>query len=75
MPNPLQDVVAFPTADTNDYVALVAAKYVILLCFHALLLASLTPFVANLRDDRMQRSGTLLWIWLTRVRGIAFGFL
>ena len=67
MPNPLTDLVAFLTADTGDFNALGAAKYVILLVFYALMAASLTLFVVNLRDERAQRSGRLLWLWLIRV--------
>ena len=67
MPKPLTDLVAFLTADTTDYDALGAAKYVVLLVFCALILASLTLFVVNLRDERAQRSGRLLWLWLIRV--------
>ena len=67
MPNPLTDLVAFLTADATDYDALGAARYVILLVFYALMIASLTLFVVNLRDERAQRSGRLLWLWLIRV--------
>ena len=67
MSNPLQDLVAFLTANTGDFNALGAAKYVILLYFYALIVASLMLFVANIREDRAQRSGTLLWLWLVRV--------
>lgn len=67
MSNPLSDLVAFLTADTGDYGGLGAAKYVVLLVFYALMIASLTLFVVNLRDERAQRSGRLLWLWLIRV--------
>ncbi len=67
MPTPLTDLVAFLTADTDGYNALGAAKYVVLLVFYALMIASLTLFVVNLRDERAQRSGRLLWLWLVRV--------
>lgn len=67
MSSPLTDVAAFLTADTGDFNALGAAKYVILIYFYGLLIASLVLVVVNLREERAQRSGTLLWIWLTRV--------
>ena len=47
MPKPLTDLVAFLTADTTDYDALGAARYVVLLVFFALILANLTLFVVN----------------------------
>ena len=67
MSNPSQDLVAFLTANTGDYNALGAAKYVILLYFYALLTCSVVLFFTNLKQDRAQRSGTLLWLWITRV--------
>ena len=67
MSKPLADLVAFLTANTADYGALGAARYVILLCFYVLLLVSLLLFVVNFRDDREQRRGRMLWLWLTRV--------
>lgn len=67
MSNPLQDLVAFLTANTGDFNALGAAKYVILLYFYALIAASLVLFAVNLREEPAQRSGTLLWFWLIRV--------
>ncbi len=67
MSNPLNDLVAFLTADTSDYNALGAARYVILIVFYALMIASLALFVVNFREDRAQRSGRSLWVWLTRV--------
>ena len=67
MPNPLNDLAAFLTAGTADYEALGAARYVVLVVFYALVFASLTLLVVNLRDDRSQRSGRLLWLWFVRV--------
>jgi hypothetical protein len=67
MSNPLQDLVAFLTANTGDYDALGAAKYVILLYFYALIVCSVFLFFINLKQERAQRSGTLLWLWFTRV--------
>ncbi|RYB04762.1 DoxX family protein [Lichenibacterium ramalinae] len=67
MPTPLNDLVAFLTGAAADYEALGAARYVVLVVFYALVVASLTLLVVNLRDDRGQRSGGLLWLWLVRV--------
>ena len=67
MPNPLNDLAAFLTAGAADYEALGAARYVVLVVFYALVFASLTLLVVNLRDDRSQRSGRLLWLWFVRV--------
>ena len=67
MPTPLSDLLAFLTGAAADYEALGAARYVVLVVFYALALASLTLLVVNLRDDRGQRSGRLLWLWLVRV--------
>ena len=67
MPNPLNDLAAFLTGTAADYEALGAARYVVLVVFYALVFASLTLLVVNLRDDRGQRSGRLLWLWFVRV--------
>ena len=67
MSNPPQDLVAFLTANTNDLNGLGAAKYVIILYFYALMACSLLLLVINLRQDRAQRRGAVLWLWLARV--------
>jgi hypothetical protein len=67
MSNPLQDLVAFLTANTGDFNALGAAKYVVVLTFYALMVCSVILLAVNLRQDRAQRSGTLLWFWAVRV--------
>lgn len=67
MSNPLNDLVAFLTASSGDFDAFGAARYVILITFYALVIVSLMIAASNLRYDRAQRSGSLLWIWLTRV--------
>ena len=67
MSAPLQDLVAVLTANTSAFDALGAAKYVILLYFYALVVCSVFLLVINLVQDRNQRSGTLLWLWITRV--------
>ncbi len=73
--NPMTDVVAFLTADTGDYASLAAARYVVLIVFYLLAIMSLTLLVINLRDDRTQRSGRLLWLWLVRVLVGGLGFV
>ncbi len=72
--NPMTDVVAFLTADTGDYASLAAARYVVLIVFYLLAIMGLTLLVVNLRDDRSQRSGRLLWLWLVRVLVGGLGF-
>lgn len=67
MPSPTTDLVAFLTAATPGYAALGAARFVVLLVFYGLVVGSAMLLVVNLRDDRAQRSGRLLWMWLTRV--------
>ena len=67
MSDPLQDLVAFLTANTGDFDALGAAKYVILLFFYVLVVCSLMLLVINIGQDRAQRRGALLWLWITRV--------
>ncbi len=67
MSNPLNDLVAFLTGASTDFDALGAARYVILLTFYAEIIVSLILAASALRSDRAQRSGTLLWIWLTRM--------
>ena len=67
MPNPLNDLAAFLTGGAADYEALGAARYVVLVVFYALVFASLTLLVVNLRDERGQRGGRPLWLWLVRV--------
>ncbi len=74
MTNPMTDVVAFLTADTGDYASLAAARYVVLVVFYLLAIMSLTLLVINLRDDRTQRSGRLVWLWLVRVLVGGLGF-
>ena len=67
MSDPLRDLVAFLTANTGDFNALGAAKYVVVLYFYALMVCSVILLFINVRQDRAQRSGTLLWLWATRV--------
>lgn len=74
MSKPLQDLVAVLTANTGDFDALGAAKYVILLVFYALMVCSVILVFVNLKQERAQRSGTLLWLWLTRVLVGCFWF-
>ena len=67
MPNPLNDLVAFLTAGTPEYLALGAARFVVVLVFYLLAILSLILVVANLKDERAQRRGRVLWLWLARV--------
>jgi uncharacterized membrane protein YphA (DoxX/SURF4 family) len=67
MTNPITDTLAFLTANTGDFNALGPWKYLILLLFYALLAGSLWLAVVNWREDPAQRTGTALWLWLSRV--------
>ena len=52
MANPIADAVAFMTADTADFATLAAARYVVVIVFYLLVIATLTLCVVNLRDDK-----------------------
>jgi hypothetical protein len=65
--NPFTDVWHFFTATTNDYLHQGNWRYLILVLFWALLLASIAVAVRNWREDPSQRSGRHLGIWLVRV--------
>jgi len=67
MTNPITDTFAFLTANTGDFNALGLWKYLILLLFYALLAGSLWLAVVNWREDPAQRTGTALWLWLSRL--------
>ena len=67
MPQPLTDLVAFLTAATPDYLALGAARFVVVLVFYLLVILSAILVVSNLKNERRQRSGRMLWLWLARV--------
>ena len=67
MPQPLTDLVAFLTAATPDYLALGPARFVVVLVFYLLAILSLILVVVNLKDERAQRRGQVLWLWVTRV--------
>ena len=67
MPQPLTDLVAFLTAGTPEYLALGAARFVVVLVFYGLAIPSVILAAVNLKDERRQRSGRLLWLWLARV--------
>ncbi|WP_237476593.1 DoxX family protein [Lichenibacterium dinghuense] len=67
MSNLLHDLVAFLTGETADYTALGAARYVVILAFYALVVCSVLLLAINLRQERAQRSGALLWLWIVRV--------
>lgn len=67
MSNPASDLLAFLTANTGDFLALGAWRYLLLALFYALAIGSLWLAVANWRDDPGQRRPMTLWIWFTRV--------
>jgi len=65
--NPFTDVLSFLTATTSDYLHQGNWRYLILLVFWVLLLASIAVAFKNWREDPAQRSGRALGIWLVRV--------
>lgn len=67
MTTPISDLLGFLMADTGDYNALGAWKYLILLLFYALMAGSLYLAVTNWREDPEQQNGTSLWLWAIRV--------
>ena len=67
MSNPVSDLFAFLTANTGDFNALGPWKYLILLLFYLLMIASVALLIVNWREDPAQRTGVNLWLWATRV--------
>ena len=65
--NPFTDVLSFLTATTSDYLHQGNWRYLILLVFWVLLLASIAVAFENWREDPAQRSGRALGVWLVRV--------
>ena len=65
--NPFTDVLSFLNATTSDYLHQGNWRYLILLVFWVLLLASIAVAFKNWREDPAQRSGRALGIWLVRV--------
>ena len=65
--NPLTDIWQFLTATTSDYLALGAWRYLILMCFWMLLVASLLIAYRNWKEDPAQRSGLHFCTWVARV--------
>ena len=65
--NPFTDVLSFLTANTSEYLHQGNWRYLILLVFWVLLLASIAVAFKNWREDPAQRSGRALGIWLVRV--------
>ena len=64
---PITDLAQFLAAGTNDYNGLGAWKYLILLLFYALMAGSLVLAVINWQEDRAQRRGTVIYLWVTRI--------
>ena len=65
--NPFSDAVLFLTAQTSDYMALGAWRFLILAIFYALLGCSLILAVGNWREDPAGRTGRNVAIWAIRV--------
>jgi hypothetical protein len=58
--NPVSDLFAFLTANTGDFNALGPWKYLILLLFYLLMIASVALLIVNWREDPAQRTGVNL---------------
>jgi hypothetical protein len=67
MQNPFTDVWKFLSGATNDYLALGAWRYLLVVLFLLLIAASVIIAVRNWREDPAQRTGTHLGTWFVRV--------
>ena len=67
MTNPFQDALAFLSADTGDFLALGAWRFLLLALFYALLAGSLGLAALNWSDDPDQRRASTLWLCFVRV--------
>jgi uncharacterized membrane protein YphA (DoxX/SURF4 family) len=65
--NPFTDIGHFLTATTGDYLRLGNWRYLVLVLFWGLLIASIALAFRNWREDPAQRTGRHLGIWLVRV--------
>ena len=65
--NPVTDIWQFLTATTSDYINLGNWRYLILLLFWTLLIASLVMAYRNLKEDPSQRSCQHISMWIVRV--------
>ncbi len=65
--NPISDSLSFLAGNTGDYNPLGAAKYILVVLFLALLLASIAAAWANWSRDPSQRTARNVCIWLVRV--------
>ena len=66
-PNPFTDVWHFLTATTSDYLHQGNWRYLTLVLFWVLLLASVAVALRNWREDPAQHTGRHLGTWLVRV--------
>lgn len=65
--NPFYDALLFITGQAGDYDPFGASRYLLVLLYDGLLLASIAIAITNLRQDRSQRSVRHAVIWLFRV--------
>ncbi|MDI1261840.1 MAG: DoxX family protein [bacterium] len=65
--NPFSDVWEFLTGSTSDYLTLGGWRYLVLVFFWALLIASIAIAIRNWREDPAQRTGRHLGIWFARI--------
>ena len=65
--NPVTDVWQFLTATTSDYLDLGSWRYLILVLFWTLLIASIAIALRNWKEDPEQRTGRHFGTWFVRV--------
>jgi len=65
--NPITDVWQFLTGTTSDHLHLGNWRYLLLVLFWALLLASIAIAIRNWQEDSSQRTGQHFGTWLVRV--------
>ena len=67
MPNPLSDFWDFVIGNTDDHNALGVWKYLFVVLFLALIVASVVIAIKNWQEDPSQRTGSHLGTWFVRV--------
>ncbi len=65
--NPITDVLKFLTATTSDYLALGGWRFLILVLFWGLMIASLVVAFRNWQEDQAQRTGQSIGICVVRI--------
>jgi len=65
--NPFTDIWLFLTGTTDDYLALGGWRYLLVVLFVALVVASILVAIRNWQEDPAQRTGTHFGTWVVRV--------